>query len=485
MIKKMRLLCVVYEPANFAVWLKLANRAKCSGDFDVVIWSPYSLPDSEQYKIEALTAGSVYVEETTSAGALSDIFTPLSGWLSPDPIRLPRGMIANPAELSISLDSDGPPSYAMEFAAELTNDECYQLCCEVDRIRRRISFCEDWLVRLGIGAVVLAEDNVERDSYAWVEAARRRRAKSIVISYGAISDQEAIIAYKNSASHSVEEDRVKLIKKYMPHWLAEGSNFSITRIPFIDALARELTNTAPFNPWIVNTGNVDEIILESPAMKQVYLEHGFAGEKLKPIGHPLQDRLADISRQRTERRIEILANHQLKDDRPLAIVAMPPDQFSTRDACYSNYEQIIDAFACMPRDLAGFNVIASPHPNLSKEKIAMIRDTGVALEELPVSELLPLADIYIACVSSTIKWALGFGIPIIDFDCYGYRYSTYSETSQVISVESDNEYKKALSVLADIGKLRGLIESARENSAYWGGIDGMALDRILKIIFEA
>ena len=72
--------------------MKLARHGHESGEFDVILWSPYSLPESARYQAEAIAAGTVYVEETTSTGGLADIFTRLSGWLSAKPVRLPNDL---------------------------------------------------------------------------------------------------------------------------------------------------------------------------------------------------------------------------------------------------------------------------------------------------------------------------------------------------------------------------------------------------------
>ena len=482
---KKRLLCIVYEPGNFHVWLRLAKHGVESGEFDSILWSPYSLPDSAHYQAEALAAGTIYVEETTPTGGLADIFTPLSGWLSAKPVRLPNdleprlaGAVAPIVESPIGLQFDS-------LLSELPQWDRYEALCSVDRVRRRIYFCEDWLVRLGIDAVVLAEDNVERDSYGWISSAKRRRIRTVVLSYGAISDQEAITAYSGSASHTVSAIQARLIRQYIPKWLAEGDGFVITRLPLTEAIARELTNTAPFNPWLVNTGHADVLAVESVAMKQAYLKFGFQDAKLKPIGHPVQDTLAVVARERLERRASLFAKNNLRTDRALAVVAMPPNQFSSRPCVYRHYADLISAFARLPSVIAGVSVVVSPHPNMSEEERELIRATGAVLVETTVADLLPLADIYISSVSSTIKWALGCGIPVIDFDCYGYGYRDYFDLPQVISASDEAEFRSALRRFGNHEDRTQLVALARSGAERWGKFDGRATDRLVELMLEA
>lgn len=483
-MERKRLLCIVYEPGHFPTWLKLAAHGRESDEFDVILWSPYCLPDSARYQAEALSAGTVYVEEATPAGGLADIFTRLSGWLSSKPIRLPIELQAKVTGQELTPEFGYLRMVAHSLVSELADGERYAMWCEVDRIRRRIGICEDWLVRLGIDAVVLAEDNVERDSYGWIAGAKRRGIKTVVSSYGTISDKEAVSAYRSSASHALSAAQATLIRQYFPQWLAEGDGFAITRLPFAEAIARELTDTAPFNPWLVNAGHADAIAVESAAMQQAYLKFGFQDANLKTIGHPLQDSLAVVACERLERRAALFAQYNLPPNRPLAVVAMPPNQLSSRSSVYRVYADLIYAFACLPRELAGVNVVVSPHPNISSEGRSLIRDTGVVLIETTVADLLPLADMYIASVSSTIKWALACGIPVINYDCFGYGYSDFEGVPQVENVNDENSYRELLHRLSSTEEQITFKKLAKNNANHWGGIDGMALSRLVDLCFR-
>lgn len=474
----------MYEPGHFLVFLEMVKFGLKSNLFDAILWSPYSLPDSVRYQAEALTEGTVYVEESTPVGGLADIFTRLSGWLSSKPIRLPLDLQAKFAGQELPPESGNLRMATNALVSELTDGERYSIWCQVDHIRRRISFCEDWLVRLGIDTVLLAEDNVERDSYGWIAGAKRRGIRTVVTSYGAISDQEAVNAYKSSSLHAVNSSQATLIRRHLSQWLTEGDGFAITRLPFTEAIARDLTDTAPFNPWLVNTGDVDAIALESTAIKRTYLNYGFQASKLKLIGHPMHDLLFKIERERDERRAILFNMYNFDYERPLAVVCMPPDQMATSQGCYCNYRDIIFAFSQLPKKLAGMNVVVSPHPNISLEGRSLIRAAGAALEEVSASQLIPIADFCIASVSSTIKWALACGVPVINFDCYGYGYSEYQCVPQVIQVSDESNYCTVLNRLSDRAEQAALKELAKANASQWGVIDGMALSRLAELCFE-
>ena len=469
---KPRILGIIYEAGNFNPLLALAKRGQKSGEFDMMLWSPYALPEGERYRSEAIQAGSVYIEETTSVGSLGDIHGVLSSWLSVKPPRLP--VQAGDSKSRIFQHK----SAADKILMGLNPDDRLDCLRAADLCERRTRFCEDWLVRLGIDTVLFAEDNVERDSFAWIAAARRRGVKTVVSSYGALSAQEAETAYAHSSSHQLEPRHQQAVRKHLPHWVRQGADYMITRLPFSELMGRELFGTAPFDPWLVNSNGADHLALESDAMVKIYLDHGFQSGQLIALGNPMHDRLAHIREQRQDQRTQLAQRHGFNPESPLIVVAMPPDQRSTRPCPFDSYEQIMEAFGQCPEHETGAAVIVSPHPNMNQDQKDSFILKGGHLEHVSVAELLPLADLYIACVSSTIKWALGLGIPVIDFDCYGYNYPDYHQLPQVLSVSTKEDFLAGLTDWHSPEKRASLEAAATNGAAKWGGIDGNCLERL-------
>lgn len=479
MSPKPRILYVVYEQGNFQLGRMLAEMGRDAGAFDTVLWSPYALPDGPRFREEALEARSVYVEEYALDGGLADIHSHLSSWLTARPERLPvsgrREILRWPV-----WKSELP---AKRLLNELDQVEQLEALRAADRNLRRISFCEDWLVRLGIDAIVFAEDNVERDSFAWIAAARRRGIRTVVSTYGMLSLHEAENAYKRSSSHALSEPHLSLFRRYLSKWLAEGADYAITRLPWAEALGRELVGEVPFNPWLVNTGRADVIALESEVMEEGYLAQGFDRAHLAVLGHPLHDSLAAVRSQRAERRTALAKRQRFDSDKPLIIVAVPPNQLSSRPAEFADYPDLAAAFHRAPAEIANANVVVSPHPSTSAAEVSAMEAAGARVERVSVAELLPLADLYLASASSTIKWALALGVPVIDFDCYGYGYPDYLGLEQVWPVSTGAELKKALIRWQDRATQARFQAAAQRDASRWGKIDGRALERLVVSCF--
>ena len=485
-LKKKRLLCLVYEAANVKTWNLMAQRGKQSNAFDVIMWSPYFLPNTEEYKKNAISLTSVYVHEVTLCGGLSNIHEMLSGWLTSASPRIPSFLKEafyenHNNEEVLFLDGLNCPSDFERFSEEVIKE----LLIKIDVVKRRVSFCEDWLVKLGIDAVLLPEDNIERDSYAWVKAARRRNVKSIISSYGSISRSEAVNAYSNSPAHRITEECYSFLRLHnLSHWTERVGGYHITRLPFIELLARELTATAPKNPWVINSGATDVLAVESNNSKVDYLAHGFENSQIEVIGHPLQDKLAIHMDEVSLLKEKLAAEFSFDSRNFFIVVAMPPNQLELVSSVFDSYTELLVSFGLKPSEITGFNTIVSPHPNASAEEIELMKSLGINIVHKPVSELMPIADIYLSSVSSTIKWALGLGIPVIDFDCFQYGYANYKNLNQVLTVSSEDCYQGTLEKLKDINFVKRLKSQAQSKASNWGPIDGNATSRLVQLVLQ-
>lgn len=466
-----RIFFLIYELANLSLAWPVIERGRTTGMFDVVLWSPYGFAESDDVKQRARNAGSTYIHEHTPSGALADIWSPLSSLLSSKPPRLP---VAAGAAVPESLPSSGG----------LPANDALVVRRHADAFSRRINFCEDILVRLDVDAVLFAEDNVERDSYGWIAAAERRGIPTTVISYSAISAVEAEHAYRDSPLHQVHPGPVRdALKAVGPHWLRETDRYCISRLPPLESLGRIEAGLDRWNPWLVNTGPVGRIGVESEHVRQVWLGLGFAPDRLVVTGHPSFDILWDGCRRRDEKRAA-LAEHGVDPAAPLIVVAVPPDQGAGRASRAGSYENLLDVFTRLPRDLTGAQVIATPHPNMSAAQRDLVTALGVPMIPVSAAHLIPLADLYLASVSSTIKWALACGVPVIDYDVYGYGYEDYLDLSQVASPDDGEAFRDALLRWADPESRRQWSQQAAAGAAHWGTIDGNSMARCIDLVFR-
>ena len=97
--------------------------------------------------------------------------------------------------------------------------------------------------------------------------------------------------------------------------------------------------------------------------------------------------------------------------------------------------------------------------------------------------LLPVADVYVACISATICWALALGIPVVNYDCYRYRYDDYAGTRRVWTVENSSAFGVALrETLNGLAGDNAAPAATQFDCERWGVIDGRFFDRFIEVL---
>ena len=328
----------------------------------------------------------------------------------------------------------------------------------------------------------MAEDNPERDSAIWISAARSRGCRTVIISYGDLDVNEALSAYSQSEAHLVPENLVGGMRSVMPEWMAQAGEKWISRLPYAQAIARVLTHCTATNPWVVNSGPVDAIGVESPAMRDVYRQLGIPSDHLHVVGHPVKDLLHQKLVQHTSRRRQFGGSQT--HGTPSVVVAIPTDYTDLRSTEFGGYASVQDAFLYPLRDILQANIIVSLHPNAKEAHRERLIGLGFQVAREPLVEILPLCDLYVASVSSTIKWALGCGIPVLNYDVYEYHYEQYRTSQAVRTVSTIEDYRDALRSWQEEEPRSEWIAAARSVAGYWGPIDGQSTNRVLRLIWS-
>lgn len=96
---------------------------------------------------------------------------------------------------------------------------------------------------------------------------------------------------------------------------------------------------------------------------------------------------------------------------------------------------------------------------------------------------MPLADVFVASISATIRWALALGIPVINYDCYRYRYDDYRGAQGMTLVEDQRSFAAALrEICFDEAARQKLCRKQCSDRGNWGDIDGRFAARFLALL---
>lgn len=112
----------------------------------------------------------------------------------------------------------------------------------------------------------------------------------------------------------------------------------------------------------------------------------------------------------------------------------------------------------------------------------------LAAEKIDISDdyvirLIPRHDVFVTYFSSTIRWAIAAGKPVINYDAYKLGLDIYDGAGGFINVESFDAFKSKLSQLAnDVGEFNRMAAAQCRAAPRWGLMDGKCSDRIASVI---
>ena len=131
------------------------------------------------------------------------------------------------------------------------------------------------------------------------------------------------------------------------------------------------------------------------------------------------------------------------------------------------------------------NVVIRPHPRLVDCDLRILADAGFPIDWRPTENLIPLADLYVASISATIRWALALGIPVVNYDCYRLDFEDYDTAAGIRLVRSLQQFKALLiGLVSDPKLLEEMTREAERDRHRWGVIDGAFCNRFNGILRE-
>lgn len=335
--------------------------------------------------------------------------------------------------------------------------------------------------------IVMMEDNAEGLTGAMTFAARRAGVPFVILPDYIPNPVEPATYYRDSKAHQVRTLLDWLVATAYPQWTYTHNGGLMIRLPAPTILAYHLLRCDHPAPWILNSGYANAIALDSNAMWNHYLSLGFHQDKLRIIGTAQDDRLHTRFRDRSVLRAELTQNLGLPIDRPIVLCAFPPDQYASSDTSAFEYPTYADLVAAWFSELAAIsgeaNVIVRPHPRTAPGLLEQDCPLGVHIVWTPTEDLIPICDLYVASVSTTIRWALGLGLPVLNYDCYRYGYGDFSSAKGVLECIDRNTFSRALrDTTADTRELAAKASSDRHA---WGRVDGKYAERLRLLLEEA
>jgi hypothetical protein len=341
--------------------------------------------------------------------------------------------------------------------------------------------------KLNPSVIILFEDNVGNFTRFIGAAAARWSIPYVVLPLTIPNPREAASFFRSSKAHAISGFAARFIARHWRQWCYELDGHPMLRLPPPDIVAMRCLGVDNARPWVLNSGQAAAICVESTANRAIYEQMGIDRRQLAMTGNLADDTLFEVSSQKPERRRVLTSELGLAADRMLVVVAFPPDQFGapSRQAFeYASFPQLIEGWlhALVPLT-SRVNIVLRPHPRLNPDQLDPFVAVGCRVFPGPTEELVPLADLFVASISATIRWALALGIPVINYDCYRYRYDDYREAQGMVLVEDRPSFVSALQeICLDPAVHRRLREQQSADRGSWGRVDGQFSTRFVSLL---
>jgi hypothetical protein len=273
-----------------------------------------------------------------------------------------------------------------------------------------------------------------------------------------------------------------IIRKLIPHWIKRGHYAGVLMFPPPYIVAAESLGMTLRDAWIVHGGYSDLLCAESEQMRDLYLSEGIPPKKIVLTGTPYCDTLLNAFTILPAAKAALRQPHKIVAGRTRILVAWPPSYHDERGAQseFASYREMTMTILGWLSSLPNCDVTVSLHPaTLEADREALLY-AGVVLSGAYVIDLIAAHDVFVTYFSSTIRWAIASGKPVVNYDAYKLHLDVYDAAPGVMTVHTFAALQASIRALADCET--AFAKAANQQIAvaeYWGRVDGANTARIL------
>jgi hypothetical protein len=334
-------------------------------------------------------------------------------------------------------------------------------------------------------AVVVSEDGISAPLP--VLTAARQLGKPVVdvpYGYGVRRDLDISLEAKERQGALVWANGLcgLIVRTLTPQWIKRGQYAGVLMFPPPYIVAAESLGMTLRDAWIVHGGYSDRLCAESEQMRDLYVSEGIRPEKLVLTGTPYCDALLNAFTIMPAAKPALRHPHKIVAGRTRILVAWPPSYHDERGELseFASYREMTMTILGWLSSLPDCDVTVSLHPATLEADRAALVDAGVALSGDYVVDLIAAHDVFVTYFSSTIRWAIASGKPVVNYDAYKLRLDVYHAAPGVLTVDTFAALQAAIRALVDSESAFARAANSQIAVAeYWGRVDGANTDRII------
>ena len=335
-------------------------------------------------------------------------------------------------------------------------------------------------------AVILPEEVVGMVWECLVKTSNEFAIPVFVCPYTIANQQEPFESLRDREEYQTRNNW--LVAHIFPRWRMKQADRDLVRLPEPDIIAHERHGLTPRDPWLMNSGFIQALCVESTANKDYFVNSGIPSEQIHVTGSAALDEMYRIRQHRHTITTELSQEMGYENERPLLLISGCPNQLTNCPYCeHSSMEHIADFLSTTLAPLmATYCCIVRPHPaNLTFGD--MLAKRGVHTSALPTAKLVAVSDLFIAFASSTIRWAVCCGIPTVNYDVFHFDYREYHDTVGVFNVQTKRAFEDVTSQLSFGSPLYRETQSKVEHTQQGSNttFDGQSVSRIEGLLQSA
>lgn len=349
----------------------------------------------------------------------------------------------------------------------------------------RVAAAQRVLDEISPAAVLVSEDGISGPA-AVMAAARSLGLPVVDLPYGYGTQDDLDIALEEKQANNellrAEGWLGRLIALLAPAWIKKGRFAGAIIFPPGYIAAREALGMTLRNAWIVHGGYADRLLAESEQMVDLYRSEGLPEDKLALTGSPYCDTLHAALQQDASAKAAFRSSRSVEPGKLRILVSWPPSYHASRAAqCeFPTYEEMSRKILGWLNSLPGCQLTVSLHPAMQGEVRADIERLGLEISEEYVIDLIPKHDLYVSYYSSTIRWAIASGKPVVNYDAYGLGLDVYAKAPGFFNAPDFAAFKREVSRLtATPAVFEQKAAQQSEVAARWGLVDGGCMPRML------
>jgi hypothetical protein len=274
----------------------------------------------------------------------------------------------------------------------------------------------------------------------------------------------------------------RLVNRWMPSQVYHSNWGKMLFYPAAQILLLKTMGMLPQNPWCDGASFTDRIIISGADEETMFAESGIEPGELLFYGNHTLDILYETWLDRTDIRSSFIDKYSLERDKKILIVTLPrlwEQLITSEEEQWKSIREILSVLSGQD-----YNVVVSLHPSIIGDHYNWIEtEYPVKICRESLADILVAADIFVASYSSTIRWAVGLGIPAVNVDLWGFNWKIFRNLTGIKTANNISELDGLLRGFTTAANGSRLNDESRQsgdsNSVI---VDGKSKERLLNYI---